>query len=496
MKSKLFDYFIGFKDVLKILLLVNIIFLLLYLLFLKSFVLKLIANKEDLADLNYYTEIFQNLDFAILFVNIIIILTLIYYERIKKIFINNFFSKNLLTFCVTSNIVIQLLLIIIVQTQPISDSKYYIENANLLYKSGSYINSYGNLTAFWPVGLPAYLAFLKYLVPDFILAAKIINIFISSGLIIICYYVFKDYLTSFSLNIFLILFTFFPNNLFSSNIILTDYPFTFLLWSTVLVIRKLEWNSSIILPILAGIFLGIASFFRPAGILLPIIFAIIIIYKKYPSSIRNGIVLITVFIMILLPWGIRNFKLFHSVITVSTNGGYIFLMGNHKGSSGGVNFGFDYDMSNPNEAAESRKAYLNGFKDIINNPIESLIRIPKKILQTYYRGDSSITWALKNVKNGISPIFVSFIFYITNMIFYMIILSNLIVIIFNKKDISYKKFTELIIVSMYIFFILIIFVGSERYHIPLLPIHIFLAAKYFELKKPHSDSGNMQLAIK
>ena len=50
------------------------------------------------------------------------------------------------------------------------------------------------------------------------------------------------------------------------------------------------------------------------------------------------------------------------------------------------------------------------------------------------------------------------------------------------KEINFKKYRELIVLSIYVFLIIIVFVGSERYHIPLLPIHIFLAAKYFEAR--------------
>ena len=192
--------------------------------------------------------------------------------------------------------------------------------------------------------------------------------------------------------------------------------------------------------------------------------------------------MLTVFLSIMLPWGIRNFNVFHSIVPVSTNGGYIFLMGNHKNSSGGVNFNFEYIFMNPDEAEESRKAYSRAFRDILNNPMQSLIRVPKKILHTYYRGDSSITWGFKKTEENFPSLLKSIIFYLTNLMFYFIILLNIYVILLRRKEINFKKYTELIVLSIYIFLIMIIFVGSERYHIPLLPIHIFLAAKYFEAR--------------
>jgi hypothetical protein len=192
--------------------------------------------------------------------------------------------------------------------------------------------------------------------------------------------------------------------------------------------------------------------------------------------------MLIIFILFLLPWGVRNFNIFHTIVPISTNGGYIFLMGNHEASSGGVNFDFEYNLSNPNEAEESKKAYIKAFNDIINNPIESIVRIPKKLIQTYYRGDSSITWAFKLVEKDIPSVIISAIFYLTNLFFYSIILINILVFFIHRKKINLTKYVELFIITIYIFLILIVYVGSERYHIPLIPIHIFLVAKYFESK--------------
>jgi 4-amino-4-deoxy-L-arabinose transferase-like glycosyltransferase len=374
------------------------------------------------------------------------------------------------------------MLIFLVTTIPISDSKYYIDNSNLLFETGSYINSYGNLSAFWTVGLPAYLVVLKYYSPDFILTAKLLNILISLSLILCCYFIFKNYLNNKALNVFLILITFFPNSLFSSNIILTDYPFTALLWASILLLFLIVKKPSICLAVLIGITFAIAAYLRPIAIVLTIILTAILFFKNYPLLVKYSAIILSVFTMLHLPWVIRNYNLFHSIVPVSTNGGYIFLMGNHSESNGGVNFNFKYDLSNPNEAEESSKAYQKALDDIIDNPVKSCLRLPLKLIHTYYRGDSSITWALKNTKEKIPAFIISFVFYLTNLIFYIIILMNIYVLWLKRREINIRKYLELIAVSAYVFLILVIFVGSERYHIPLLPIHIFLAAKYFELK--------------
>lgn len=478
MKTGIREYLNNFKNILKLIILSNLLFLVIYKVFLHSFLIHIVYGKEDIIDIKYYSTIFDNLEYAIILVTILVFSLLIYYNRLKNIFYLP--NRKILFFCIGSTIVIQLVLLLILTPVPISDSKHHIDNANLLYETGTYINSAGNQTAFWTIGLPAYLAFLKSFSADFILTAKLINILLSIGLIISCYFVFKNYLTPRALNVFLIIFTFFPNNLFSSNIILTDYPFAFFLWASILIMFIISNKASLWLSVLMGIFCALASYLRPIGIVLTFIFAVILFFKYYPIGINNSLVMFTVFILILLPWGIRNFNLFHSIVPVSTNGGYIFLMGNNKNSSGGVNFNFEYNFMNPDEAEESKKAYSEAFSDILNNPLQTLIRLPQKILHTYYRGDSSITWGFKKTEENLPALIRSIIFYLTNLMFYLIILLNIYIILLRRKEINFKKYTELIVLSFYIFLMLIVFVGSERYHIPLLPIHIFFAAKYFE----------------
>ena len=475
-KENLFD----FKNLLKLLIIFNILLLMIYETFLHSFLLKSISGKEDIIDRDYYTVIFNNIHYAIIITIIFIFFILIFYKNMKKIL--ELPNTKILNFCIVSTIVIQLILLLVITTVPISDSKHHIDNANLLYETGRYVNSAGNFSAFWTVGLPAYLVLLKTISPDFILIAKLINILLSTSLIVICYFIFKNHLTPRALNVFLLIFTFFPNNLFSSNIILTDYPFLFFLWASILIMYKIRKKPSVWLSVLLGVSFALASYLRPIGIVLTIMFAVILFFRNYPTGIKNSMIMFTAFILILLPWGIRNFILFHSILPVSTNGGYIFLMGNHKNSSGGVNFNFEYNLSNPNEAEESSKAYSRAFSDILDNPIKSIIRLPLKIFHTYYRGDSSITWGLKKTEQKIPGIIKSLIFYITNLGFYLIILLNIYVIFLSRKKNIFKKYPEMLVLSVYIFLIIIIFVGSERYHIPLLPIHIFLAAKYFEIR--------------
>ena len=186
-----------------------------------------------------------------------------------------------------------------------------------------------------------------------------------------------------------------------------------------------------------------------------------------------------VFVLILAPWMYRNYRVFNKLVPISTNGGFNFLMGNHVNSSGGVNFHFSYQDS-LSEVEDSRNAYLKGINDIIEHPVESVIRLPQKIFFSYYRGDSSITWSLKQTKNKIPPIVLSSIFLIANYSFYIIVFAGVLCLI-SKGGLFKNSGLRYFMLSVFVYFVLIIliYVGAERYVIPLFPIHFYLASKYF-----------------
>ncbi|MGE5806070.1 MAG: ArnT family glycosyltransferase, partial [Ignavibacteria bacterium] len=378
-----------------------IIFVVGYTIFLKKFFIGLIKGNNDFLDRIYYLSIFSNLEYAAVLT--LLFFCLFYFSRqtIFK-FMYSLNDKKLLFSALSINFILQFLILIFVNTIPIADSKYYIQNAETLYSTGSYLNQNGLPTSFWPVGLPAYLAFLKYLFNDYLFAARFINIILSSLLIFI---LFKIFLIEFSKKqriIFLFSFVFFLNNLFSSNVLMTDYQFTFFLWLAIFILIKYDY--AILHLALIGIILGLISYLRPISLLLP---TIIFIYFLKNSGIKRALlksfIVTAAMLLVLSPWIYRNYMVFNKFIPVSTNGGFNFLMGNHNLSSGGLNFDFNYDINNPDEPLEERKAYLTAFDDIISQPFKAFLRLPKKIIYSYLRGDSSITWALKSTRNQISP---------------------------------------------------------------------------------------------
>ncbi len=466
------------KYLLAILIIVNISFLFLYELFFKIIFLEKIAYHPEEISIYYYSSIFENLHIAIIFVILCLIIVYALIGRFNEIINRYSEKKHVLYIAITANVIIQFAILLFIKTEPISDSIYYINQAERFLSTGNYINETGDKTAFWPVGLPAILSVLNVLTENPLLLFKIFNVLVSTLTIIILDNVFRDKLTKKQRIIFLFLYVLFPNNLFSVNTILTDFPFTLLLWLVILIVQKdLKFLYGIII---IGVITALMSYLRPTALLFPLIF-FLYYYKKHTFDIavkKTSIIVFTVFLL-LSPWIYRNYVVFDSFVPIATNGGFNFLMGNHKYSNGGLNFNFDYDISNPNEVQEERKAYKKGINDIIENPVKALLRIPLKIFHSYKRGDSSVTWSLKKTENEIHPIFLSIVFYFTNLFFFIIIILSIIPlykILINKYEGNFFLLLKII----FVFFVLIIaiYVGGERYIIPIIPIHFFAASKF------------------
>lgn len=456
----------------------NFLFLILYTFIFKGILLERIELSHDELDFNFYFGIFSNLEIAIIVFILFLSAVLMFWNAIKTFIISISDLKKFFIFILALSAISKIFFLIFVQTLPFSDAELYFNLANGLYETGSYINGTGDYTVYFPIGYPFILSLFFHISSDPILIAKIFNIIIFTGTLIILYNLFKAYLNKNQLIIFLTVFTFLPNNLFSSNVLMTDYLFLFASWLILYLFIKHENSYNYL--ILIGILTGLDAYIRPLALIFPVLF--LIYYLRFKND-RNPFLkfgLITIFmLLVILPWTYRNYNLFGSVIPVSANTGINFLIGNHANSNGGYNYDITEFKGDKNEATEDKLAFHKALNDISDNPSSSILRIPVKIFKAYCRFDSSFIWSFKQTSNYIPAVAVSIIFYFTNALFFLIIFFNLIYILKYKITFSNRLNYLLLLFFIYTIILIIIFFGSDRFIIPLIPIHIYLFSKYF-----------------
>ena len=444
----------------------SFIFFALFKYFLKFKILSFFAKRDSL-DRNYYNGIFNNFELAIIIVCFIALLIQLFWDRFVIFFSNFVFTEKKLIQILVLFFLIQLVFILIINTQPISDSVYYVKLAKSLINTGEYKNEHGNFTAFWPIGLPFLMFLIGKVFINFILFTKIFIAFFNSLSLYFIAKLFSPYLNTKQLAFFLFSFMLFPNNLLSSNAILTDHLFMGLFW---IIIYLVFFKSKHF--ILIGFLVGILIYLRSTGyLILPIILIILLRFKQYKPIMLKFLAILFISALVLAPWAFRNYSTFRTIILTSTNSGYNFLLGNHRYSSGGVNFNFEYDATNPDEPKESQLAFNKAIKVIKEGPIEFFLRLPKKLFFTYWRADSSLTWTFKKTNTKFSFIFISFLFIVNFILFIFIILHFIKVLYRTAIYHTFIKFDLLLFSILLLFHLtILIFMGNERFLIPVYPI--------------------------
>lgn len=381
---------------------------------------------------------------------------------------------------------LQLLIIYSFPAPLFKDSAMYAEHAMRLAGTGSFIRADGATTVFCPVGYPAILAVFEWITGNMILTARLFNVLCNLLTAILSWKLFRNELSEAGGLLLLTIMALLPSVLFSAVPLMTEpAALTAVITAFYLLMQYPDrWFGAIG----AGVCLAAASYMRPVTLLLAVVLlTVMLIRGRYRPQLMAACM---TFILLLAPWAVRNAMHFNSFIPVSASGGFNFLMGNHANASGGINFDFVYDHDTENEPHASRDAYARAWSDITDQPMHAVMRLPKKLLHSYKRGDAALIWTLKpgDGKN-IAAWQLSSFFVITNIAFYVVVLVSLLTVILKRWGVNSARLAAGgIALFAAVYFSILLFVGSERYIMPLLPLHAFLFARFFS-HSALADSG-------
>lgn len=126
--------------------------------------------------------------------------------------------------------------------------------------------------------------------------------------------------------------------------------------------------------ILFGITLGIGALLRQTLLIFaPLLFASIILTRRWQIRWRDALIAVVVIGAFILPWTIYNYFTFHDFLLLNSNGGYWFYSSNHPNQ--GTNFNQSYSAPLPNdlkglgEPAIDRALYRQGLEFIVADPV-------------------------------------------------------------------------------------------------------------------------------
>ncbi|MFU8773613.1 MAG: ArnT family glycosyltransferase, partial [Anaerolineales bacterium] len=303
---------------------------------------------------------------------------------------------------------LRLFWIFIYPTQLYADSIWYFEKGIEISSGYGYVYDLESMrpTAAWPVGYPAFLAFLFFFTGPSELVAKLANVALSLMTIYLTY-IYGKWIFNRTIGIFSAFFiSILPGYIIYSNLVSTDILFAFLTTAAlILAIKPIAGKSHKRLyphffGFMTGLFDGAAALVRSTGLLLfPLWIFIRWLGRREGRSIilRWGVGLLVGTAGIVLPWTLRNYLVFDEFVPISTNGGWNFWMGNNPHAYGGY-IATNNPEINPllpligDEFAVDKTGYELGMKFIRENPLQVIKLIPAKIFYMYNSNDHGLVW--------------------------------------------------------------------------------------------------------
>ncbi len=372
---------------------------------------------------------------------------------------------------------------------PDNDDVKFIRSAWILATTGNYTyHKPPDPTVFMMPGLSYTLAFFMKLFGEFggITAFRISQAIIQVLSLLLVFFIARKLFNSKVAILSVILDTWYMPEIWVPNLILTETYFKFFVLCLVLIsIYALEENKSKYYA-LGGLFLGLAALFRPTIVTYPALILIMWIIKKvnFRDAVKYTLLVAAVFCVVMSPWWVRNYKIFHRFIPLTMATGNPMYQGtfiNYDQSSKATD-GLDYTNLNTKDPKLSElernemEIYLSKYR------LKNLFpRYPIEFIKWYTIGKGRIqveTAFYWKQMYGVSP---------QKEKYYHLALLVLSVLgalrLIRDKN---RNITAILPLSLVIYFILVYlpFFTMSRYFYPAAPYFIMFAAyfcvKFFE----------------
>ncbi len=218
------------------------------------------------------------------------------------------------------------------------------------------------------------------------------------------------------------------------------------------------------LPLLwSGIAFGLATLTRPATLLAVLLWSGVGWLALRPRRVWGILLMAT--LLTILPWTIRNWFVFDTFVPVSTNSGYVFYGANNSDAIGGQREGFPLWLPHLSEPERDREYIRQALTWITAHPAEFVNLLPKKLARL---------WSPLSISSADRPLETRFdgLIYPFWMIFLALAMWGC-AIAFKREA---KTATILTVPLIATNLTALIFFGSTRYAVPMVPSLLIFAA--------------------
>jgi len=270
-----------------------------------------------------------------------------------------------------------------------------------------------------------------------------------------------------------ILFAVYPQSMLYSSMFLTESLFTLLLVIVALAYLNLVRNNDGWRSMVLGAVLGLSALTRPVSMLLIVPMVLLYLTKTkqvgFQSRAFNSVVVIMTFVVILIPWTVRNYQITGKIIPVSSRGGH-FLYSNTISSrqeeveNQVQEFGVA-DNSDPE--GRDGKYLAMAVKNILGRPHMFIGNTVRTALDFWYRGHSLTI----SVFNGIIN-------------FSLLFFAALGILLYRQR--WGVLLTPILLMVLYFNMCYGLLHAISRYSFPIMPFIMLYAAFFFH---SHSRTG-------
>jgi 4-amino-4-deoxy-L-arabinose transferase-like glycosyltransferase len=265
------------------------------------------------------------------------------------------------------------ILSIVVSPIPQSDALDYHEHALRLAKTHTYTAN-GFPTAYRPIGFPALLSFMYMIWPSTIFGYALQSLLVSISAILIAL-ILKEYDASNAVSyVGSTLYLLLPMTWIQSMTFMSEPLAIMCMLISVFIHIAFQGMRS---RIVEGLFWGIAVLTRP--IMIFSVIAILIHDIVKDNQKKTIIAFVSGVIIAILPWMIRNTYVMGSPMIASNTGINVFI-GHNPEANGSYKFVDEmHRFDGQSEVEANASAITSAIQYIVNDPLHSLLLIPKKI---------------------------------------------------------------------------------------------------------------------
>ncbi|MCT2398598.1 ArnT family glycosyltransferase [Novosphingobium mangrovi (ex Huang et al. 2023)] len=375
--------------------------------------------------------------------------------------------------------------VLLIDVVPTSDAGWYYSRAESLAAGHGYLDNNGAPTAFWPPGWPIALSLVF---SQFGASSVVLGLFNLTSAMLIGLMTLamgrRLFGSEAAARAGLLLLAVYPNAIGYVPLALTEVFYTALLMAGcwILMTRTNRWQL-----VSAGLVFGFATLVKAQTmVVIPLIFAIEWlrqrpVWPRFPRLFAEGLIVLGVAMLTVLPWTIRNHTQMGYWIPVSTNGGFTLLTGNHDTATG------DYTPDAPvvndlmarkdlDEVERDAEARRLGLDWIENNPEKFLALAPKKLIRLWLP-DGEAEWAYQ----GDAPSYAGAeMLYRTvryaNQAFYALLMmafaAAFFVMLVKRHRDGQRWIGWWLLpygIALYPTLICVVFSGQSRFHYPVMP---------------------------